>query len=168
MAVRAREPILMPRRRKLRTIPPDRLYGQATRRKAYRTAPLKDGRAYRQLWRIVDGAVRSALETHPDYLTEKGRRTATARRLIVKRVVGAVMGYAEQSAQGRSGASPAAERQAPGTLAEPVGDGLLQPSQGDRATSSRSPISPSAWGRLRSIFHNRFHRAEQTDASDSA
>lgn len=55
--------------------------------------------AYRQLWRIVDGAVFDALYTHQDYLTDKGRRNA--RESINKRVVGAVLGYALE-AQGRS------------------------------------------------------------------
>lgn len=64
-------------------------------------------RAYRQLWRIVDGAVADALKHHEDYLTDKGKRSA--RRSITKRVTGAVLGYAEQSARGRSGASPAAD-----------------------------------------------------------
>ena len=63
-------------------------------------------RAYRQLWRIVDGAVADALKHHEDYLTDKGKRSA--RRSITKRVTGAILGYAEQSARGRSGASPAA------------------------------------------------------------
>jgi len=64
-------------------------------------------RAYRQLWRVVDGAVFDALYSHPDYLTEKGMHAARAS--IVKRVTGSVMGFAEQSARGRSG-QPAAER----------------------------------------------------------
>ncbi len=68
-------------------------------------------RAYRQLWRVVDGAVFDALYTHSDYLTDKGRRSA--RMSINKRVVGAVLGFAEQSAKGRSGAMPAADRVSP-------------------------------------------------------
>lgn len=79
-------------------------------RRLARRNKMLDGRssAYRQLWRVVDGAVFDALYTHPDYLTEKGRRAA--RLSINKRVVGAVMGFAEQSAKGRSGESPAAVR----------------------------------------------------------
>jgi hypothetical protein len=69
---------------------------------------MHEDRAYRQLWRVVDGAVFDALYTHQDYLTPKGRRSA--RGSIVKRVTGAVMGYAEESARGRSGASPAPDR----------------------------------------------------------
>jgi len=69
---------------------------------------MKNPRAYRQLWRVVDGAVRDALESHPDYLTRKGQ--ASARMSITKRVTGAIMGYVEQSTRGRSGiAVPAAE-----------------------------------------------------------
>lgn len=64
--------------------------------------------AYRQLWRVVDGAVFDALYNHPDYLTDKGRRNA--RESINKRVVGAVYGYALE-AQGRSLASEAADRE---------------------------------------------------------
>ena len=65
------------------------------------------GRAYRQLWRVVDGAVRDALDHHPDYLTPKGRRNA--RESVTKRVTGQVLSYATQVAEGRSGSSPAPE-----------------------------------------------------------
>jgi hypothetical protein len=62
--------------------------------------------AYGQLWRVVDGAVADALLQHPEYLTPAGR--VACQRSITKRVTGAVFGYAEQSARGRSGARPAA------------------------------------------------------------
>lgn len=65
-----------------------------------RTVPPKVSRAYRQLWRVVDGAVADAFAQHPDYLSAKGARAARAS--VVKRVVGAVLGFAEQSAEGRS------------------------------------------------------------------
>lgn len=55
---------------------------------------------YRQLWRIVDGAVFDALYTHEDYLTEKGRRNA--RNSINKRVVGNLMGFVLET-RGRKG-----------------------------------------------------------------
>jgi len=55
--------------------------------------------AYRQLWRLVDGAVFDCFDTHPEYLTEKGKRKA--REAINKRVVGTVFGYALE-AKGRS------------------------------------------------------------------
>ena len=72
-----------------------------------RCRPLRDDWHYRQLWRIVDGAVADTFATHPDYLTRKGKRSA--RRSINKRVVGSIIGYAAQVAEGRSGTSPAAD-----------------------------------------------------------
>jgi hypothetical protein len=57
----------------------------------------------RQIWRVVDGAIRDAFLNHPDYLTQKGERFAAARRSVAKRVTGAVLSYLEQSKQGRSG-----------------------------------------------------------------
>lgn len=60
--------------------------------------------AYGKLWAIVDGGVKDALKSHPDYLTPKGMKSA--RTSIVKRVTGTVIGFAEQSAKGR-GATPA-------------------------------------------------------------
>lgn len=60
---------------------------------------------FRQLWRIVDGAVRDCFGVHPDYLAKSER---VVRRSLLKRVVGALDGYAEQSAKGGSGSSPAA------------------------------------------------------------
>jgi len=77
-----------------------------------RLAPEKiDSQAYRQLWRIVDGAVRDAFAHHPEYLGTVRERTV--RNSIVKRVTGAVLGYAEQTAEGRSGVRPAVERGQP-------------------------------------------------------
>lgn len=73
-----------------------------------KTKPVRDGKAYRQLWRIVEGAVADALTNHPDYVPAH-RRTIAARS-ITKRVVGSVLGYAAQAAGGRSGAqAPAAD-----------------------------------------------------------
>lgn len=67
-----------------------------------RLKPMKPGDAYRQLWRLVDGAVADCFNNHPDYLTERGQHYRAARRSLTKRVVGAVLGYAEQSARSRS------------------------------------------------------------------
>lgn len=66
--------------------------------------PLKKGKLYRQLWRLVDGAVRDCFDKHPDYLTGKGHARARARNSVNKRVVGSILGYTEQVArvQGRS------------------------------------------------------------------
>lgn len=66
-----------------------------------RTRPPKGNQQYRQLWRVVDGAVMDAFRMHPDYLTSAGLRSA--QKSVVKRVVGAVLGYAAQAAEGRSG-----------------------------------------------------------------
>ncbi len=75
---------------------------QFKQRNTKRTYPQKGGPDYHQLWRVVDGAVADAFAMHPDYLTDHGRKRA--RQSIVKRVVGGVLGYADQvSAQGRSG-----------------------------------------------------------------
>lgn len=63
--------------------------------------------AKRQLWRVVDGAVRDAMASHPDWLASE-RAALKLRNSITKRVVGSVMGYAETSAWGRSGSSSAA------------------------------------------------------------
>jgi hypothetical protein len=68
--------------------------------------PQKTRHVYRQLWRVVDGAVRDALETHPEYLTPKGNIQSAARRSIVKRVTGAVLGFAEESAKGAGDIAP--------------------------------------------------------------
>jgi hypothetical protein len=77
-----------------------------------RLQPEKPGSpAYRQIWRIVDGAVASAFAAHPDYVASN-KRLRTVRNSIVKRVVGAVTSHAEQSARVRSGSSPAHERPA--------------------------------------------------------
>lgn len=81
------------------------------KRPAKRTKPLHpDAGPYRQLWRLVDGAVVDALNAHPDYLSTKGYHDDTARRSIVKRVVGAVLGYAGQATTSQRGAGPVQPR----------------------------------------------------------
>jgi hypothetical protein len=54
-------------------------------------------RAYQQLWHVVDGAVRDAFRKHGDYLTPKGQRSA--KRSVVKRVTGTVLGFALQEVE---------------------------------------------------------------------
>lgn len=56
--------------------------------------------AYRQIWRLVDGAVRDAFSCHPEFLTDRGRRNAAGS--VTKRVTGTLHGYATQVARGRS------------------------------------------------------------------
>lgn len=62
----------------------------------------------RQMWRLVDGAVRDAFHAHPEYLAVPEMKV---RQAIVKRVTGAITGYAGATrAKGRSGiTAPAAE-----------------------------------------------------------
>jgi len=75
---------------------------QVHRNPRRRIFPPKGSREYRQLWRIIDGAVRDAFVNHPEYLAP--RKEKTARQSIVKRVAGAIEGYSTQKAeQGRSG-----------------------------------------------------------------
>ncbi len=54
----------------------------------------------RQVWRVVDGAIRDAFLNHPDYLTKKGSRAACARRSLAKRVTGALLSYLAQKELG--------------------------------------------------------------------
>lgn len=68
--------------------------------------PKEAGPIYRQFWRIVDGAVASCFEAHPDYLARPERNV---RMSINKRVAGAMTGYITQVMQGRSGEEPAVE-----------------------------------------------------------
>jgi hypothetical protein len=58
------------------------------------TQPPKGDSAYRQLWEIVDRAVRDAFDRHPEYLTDAGRQAAV--QSVNKRVVGAVIGHLAQ------------------------------------------------------------------------
>ena len=90
---------------------------QRRRRRRIR-APQAKPHAYRQLWRVVDGAVRSTILDHPEYLTEWGRNHA--RLSLVKRIVGQVMSYAAQAAQGRSGFCPAPETADDEVIASPA------------------------------------------------
>lgn len=76
-------------------------------RRYKRTRIPKGDSRYRQIWRVVDGAVADALKMHPDYLTSKG--SWAARESIVKRVTGAITGYEAQASRGRSVEETAAE-----------------------------------------------------------
>jgi hypothetical protein len=80
--------------------------------KRRRIPPPKERQAeadYRQLWRLVDGALADVIHHHPEYFRSHDLRAV--RSSIAKRVVGAIKGYAGQTAWGRSGAStPAADK----------------------------------------------------------
>lgn len=60
---------------------------------------------YRQLWRVVDGAITDCVIHHPEYFRDTGM--IAVRQSIIKRVVGSLLGYAKQ--RGRSGEEPAAK-----------------------------------------------------------
>ena len=112
-----------------------------------RHRPQNPGRQYRQLWRIVDGAVRDTLLQHPGYLTQKGKRSL--RMSLNKRVTGAVLGYAAQAARGRSVVQAAA---AEGGPARPRTSGLFARLMQDsvfarlwRAGVSASARSSAGW-----------------------
>ena len=94
------------------------------RRRRLKPPPQKTASAYRQLWRVVDGAIAEALRAHPDYLAPHGAKHDNARRSIAKRVVGAVLGYAEQSAKRRSGGRPAPDS-GDGDCLDPAAGGSL-------------------------------------------
>lgn len=94
----------MGRRRRYTGI--DKLYGAAPRKPRPRARAPKGDQSYRQLWRVVDGAVMDAFAHHPEYLAP--HRGKDARLSVVKRVVGAIQGYAAQAVRGRSGRGPAA------------------------------------------------------------
>lgn len=80
---------------------------------------------HQRLWRMVEGAVADALRSHPEYLTEQGRRCAVAS--ITKRVVGNLAGHAKQTlAGGRLGGCSAAQSTSEGA----AGMGLLRPHSG--------------------------------------
>jgi hypothetical protein len=95
--------------------------GRRQKRIAIPVSKAKMPRAYRALWRVVDGAVADAFNQHPDYLTEKGRRSA--RRSIVKRATGALYGFAceaaSQHAKRRSAPDRAAAQHATGASQTP-------------------------------------------------
>lgn len=60
--------------------------------------------AHQALFRMVEGAVIDCFKMHPDYLTDKGKRTAV--QSVTKRVVGNIAGHAKQvRMDGRLGGS---------------------------------------------------------------
>jgi hypothetical protein len=59
---------------------------------------------YDRLWRVVEGAVRDALRSHPDYVPVKRKRAAV--NSITKRVVGSVSASLLRAAPRIAGAGP--------------------------------------------------------------
>ena len=77
----------------------------AGRRKGLRP---EDSLAYRQFWRIIDGAVVDAINNHPTYLRDK-RLLRYMRVSVTKRAVGSLMSYAAVATQGASRPDTAVE-----------------------------------------------------------
>lgn len=55
-----------------------------------RSRPMKKGALYRQLWTIVDGAVRDTFLHHPEYIETRWKMNV--RISLNKRIVGALNG----------------------------------------------------------------------------
>lgn len=53
---------------------------------------------HRRLWRMVEGAVTDAFRSHPDYLTDRGARSAV--ESVTKRVVGTLVGHTQETRKG--------------------------------------------------------------------
>ncbi len=61
-------------------------------------------RDHARLWRLVEGAVVDAFRSHPGFLTDEGHRSAV--QSVTKRVVGQIVGHAQQAQpRGRLGDS---------------------------------------------------------------
>lgn len=115
----------------------------------------RQGKAYRQLWSVVSGAVADAFRMHPDYLTAKGNRSAATS--VTKRVTGTVLGFAEQSAKGR--VRPA-EMEAPVATEPP-------PALCSGAEAGGSPQGlplPNPHCRIGKVTPKQFSRYRQRDA----
>lgn len=101
---------------------------------------------YRQIWKLTAGAVRDTFASHPEYLTEAGRRAAE--RSITKRVTGTLYGYAMQVARGRSAgaadAPPDAAANGPNSLS--TGNGQAD-SLCSRLIRWAREFRTRAWGR---------------------
>lgn len=75
--------------------------GRRHKRSGWRTAPppQKGNPNFKRLWRVVDGAVADAFKMHPEYINPE-RAEWRVRSSINKRVVGAILGFAAQAAEG--------------------------------------------------------------------
>lgn len=66
-----------------------------TRRSSLKSPARMKRQDHQRLWRMVEGAVIDALQSHPDYLTPKGEQSAV--ESITKRVVGQLVGHATEA-----------------------------------------------------------------------
>lgn len=101
-----------------------------------RHRPQKTSEEYRRIWRLVDGAIRDAIATHPDYFPNR-KRIPPMRVSLTKRIVGSVFGWAEQSAQGRSGEGQRLTTGDASKVASPDAihcDGLVSRANGEAGT----------------------------------
>lgn len=72
-------------------------------RKKWRSKPppQKKTALYYKIWRLADGAIQDTYKHHPEYFSKEIKGGwKSARMSIVKRVTGAIVGSAEQSARG--------------------------------------------------------------------
>jgi hypothetical protein len=80
---------------------------------------------HQQLWRVVNGAVLDAFNTHPEFLTRPGKKYAAIS--VTKRVTGTVLSFAVAAAKGQRQLPSSDEARA---LTVPVhGEVLLTPPQ---------------------------------------
>lgn len=105
-------------------------------RPRYRGEKMPDA-VYRQLVRLIDGAVRDTFDKHPEYLTDAGEMSA--RRSIVKRAVGALWGYAKEVTEDNSFTAQAVQ-----SRSDVVTD-ALRASAAEQGTTLVQNVSPWAW-----------------------
>lgn len=95
-----------------------------------------------RLWSLVEGAVLDAFNSHPDYLTDHGRRRAVGS--ITKRVCGQLVGHAQETLAGGRGSacSSSGVLTADDTTVHGIGPGRgarcldARPAQGSEAGAS--------------------------------
>ena len=104
--------------------------------------PKGERTSYAALWRVVDGAVSDAIAMHPEYLAGAKDKRAV-RNSIVKRVTGAVHGYAVQAARGRSLAKSRAAEKA--VLPPEQSVGPARGPTGELIHSAPHPFRAVAW-----------------------
>ena len=80
-----------------------------------------DSAAYKQFWRIIDGAVVDAINNHPTYLSDK-KLLRYLRVSVTKRAVGSLMSFAAVASEGASPAPSAAGKKSGAGAAEPPTD----------------------------------------------
>jgi len=120
-------------------------------------------RAYQQLWRVVDGAVRDAFRKHGDYLTPKGRHSA--KRSVVKRVTGTVLSFALNEAKRQRELAVTDARVLPGEHQAAGVTPAAEPGQLSPATHSYAHVNEACYQAIRrALFPVRRTRAIRRDA----